>query len=107
MNLQPNKTFQQALQEGSAAKAIGSAAAERIRPMLEQFTDQDQQKAFLTLLMQVASAVAKTGESPDILLPNSEQVLPGGGFSGRRHSPIEPTMPRISPDRKPKSIAGD
>lgn len=107
MNLQPNETFQQALQEGSAAKAIGSAAAERIRPMLEQFKDQDQQKAFLALLMQIASAVAKNGESPDILFPNNEQSLSGGGLSGRRHSPIEPTMPRISPDRKPRSVAGD
>jgi hypothetical protein len=108
MNLQPNETFHQALQEGSAAKAIGSAAAERVRPMLEQFRDQDQQKAFLTLLMQIAAAVAKTGELPDIFFPDMDHSLPGGSISGRRYNPVEPNMPRISPDRKPpKSIAGD
>lgn len=107
MNLQPNETFQQALQEGSAAKALGSAAAERIRPMLEQFKDQDQQKAFLTLVMQIAAAVAKNGQSPDILFPGSEAPLNGAGLSGRRHNSLEPNMSRITPDRKPKSIAGD
>lgn len=107
MNLQPNETFQQALQEGSAAKAIGSAAAERIRPMLEQFKDQDQQKAFLTLVMQIAAAVAKNGQSPDILFPSTDHSPAGGGLSGRRYNPVEPNMPRITPDRKPKSIAGD
>jgi hypothetical protein len=107
MNLQPNEAFQQALQEGSAAKAIGSAAAERIRPMLEQFKDQDQQKAFLTLVMQVAAAVAKNGQSPDILFPSTDHSLAGGGLSGRRYNPVEPNLPRIRSDGKPKSIAGD
>ena len=107
MKLQPNETFQQALQEESAAKALGSAAAERIRPMLEQFKDQDQQKAFLTLIMQIAAAVARNGESPDILFPGTDQSVAGGGISGRRYNPVDPTRPRISSDHKPKSVAGD
>ena len=107
MSLRPNETFQQALQEGSAARAIGSAAAERLRPILEQFKDQDQQKALRALVLQIASAVAKNGESPDLFFPGSDDFLSGGGLSRDRRSPIEPHIPGVAPSRKPKSVAGD
>jgi regulator of protease activity HflC (stomatin/prohibitin superfamily) len=107
MNLQPNEMFQQALQEGSAARAIGNAAAERLRPILEQFKDQDQQKALRTLVMQIASAVAKNGQSPDLFFPSSDDFLSGGSLSRDRRSPVEPHIPGVSPSRKPKSVAGD
>jgi regulator of protease activity HflC (stomatin/prohibitin superfamily) len=107
MNLQPNETFQQALQEGSAARAIGNAAADRLRPILEQFKDQDQQKAVRALLMQIASAVAKNGQSPDLFFPSSDDFPSNGGLSGSRHSSLEQHIPGVSPSRKPKSVAGD
>jgi len=107
MNLRPNETFQQALQEGSAARAIGNAAAERLRPILEQFKDQDQQKALRALVLQIASAVAKNGDSPDLFFPGSDDLPLGGGLSGNRRSPIEPHIPGVPSSRKPKSVAGD
>jgi len=104
MSLQPNKVFLQALQERSAARALGNAAADRVRPIFEQFNDQDQRKAFLTLLMQIASAVAKNGQSPDIMLPNLDDFLLGGNGQ----APTNSNMRRVSPSpRRPDSVAGD
>ncbi|MBI2759790.1 MAG: hypothetical protein HYX49_14095 [Chloroflexi bacterium] len=107
VNLQPNDTFQQALEEGSVAKTIGSAAADRIRPLFEQFSDQDQAKAFLTLVLQIAAAVAKNGQSPDIIFPNTNDFLSGSGLGGNGHLPFGPNPQKISPNRKPRSLAGD
>lgn len=103
MSLQPNETFRQALQERSAAKAFGSAAADRVRPIFEQLNDQDQRKAFLTLIMQIAAAVARNGQSPDIMLPYLDDFLAGGGNG---LGPAGSNMRRVSP-RRPDSIAGD
>ncbi|HEX5808211.1 MAG TPA: SPFH domain-containing protein [Anaerolineales bacterium] len=108
MSLQPNETFRQALQERSAATAMGNAAAERVRPMLDQLNDHDQKKAFINLVMQIASAVAKNGQSPDILFPHSEEFLSEaelGRNNGR--DPLSSNMRRVSPPRRPDSIAGD
>jgi regulator of protease activity HflC (stomatin/prohibitin superfamily) len=105
MSLQPNKTFQQALQERSAAKAFGNAAAERVRPIFEQLNDQDQRKAFLTLIMQIAAAVARNGQSPDIMLPYLDDFLAGGGNG---QGSVNSNLRRVSPSpRRPDSIAGD
>jgi len=107
MNLQPNETFQQALQDESAARSFGNAAADRIRPLFEQFSDQDQKKAFLTLVMQIAAAVAKNGQSPDIIFPNSDDYLSGGGLTGNGHDPMGPNIQGIPRSRRPRSVAGD
>lgn len=107
MNLQPNKPFQQALQEESVAKAIGNAAADRIRPLFEQFSDQGQEKAFLTLLMQIAAAVAKTGQFPDITFPNTYDFFSSGGFPEDGRSPLGSNIQRVSQTRRPRSVAGD
>lgn len=108
MSLQPNETFQQALQERSAAKAFGNAAADRIRPVFEQFKDQDQKKAFLTLIMQIAAAVAKNGQSPDIMFPTWDDFLPGISIGGNGQGPMNSNLRRISsPPRRPDSVAGD
>ncbi len=107
MNLQPNEVFQQALQDQSAAKALGSAAADRIRPLFEQFGNQNQQKAFLALILNVAAAVAKNGQSPDFILQNANDFLSGGGFSGNGHDPVGPNIKRVVQPRRPMSVAGD
>jgi hypothetical protein len=106
MSLQPNETFRQALQERSAAKALGNAAADRVRPIFEQFNDQDQRKAFLTLIMQIAAAVAKNGQSPDIMLPYLDDFLAGAGSGGSGLGSANSKIPRVS-SRRPDSIAGD
>jgi regulator of protease activity HflC (stomatin/prohibitin superfamily) len=108
MSLQPNETFRQALQERSAAKAFGNAAADRVRPIFEEFNDKDQRKAFITLLMQIAAAVAKNGQSPDIIFPNSDDLFTGGGLGGNGKGPASSNMRRVSPSpRRPDSVAGD
>lgn len=107
VNLQPNAAYQQALQEESIARMIGTAAAERIQPLFEQFKDQNQEKAFLTLVMQIAAAVAKNGQSPDLIFPNNGDFLSGGGIGGNGHGPLKPNIPGMSPPRKPRSVAGD
>jgi len=107
INLQPNETYQQALQEESIAHMIGTAAADRIQPLFEQFKDQNQEKAFLTLVMQIAAAVAKNGQSPDLIFPNNGGFLSGGGIGGNGHGPFKPNIPGMSPPRKPRSVAGD
>ncbi|MEO8357851.1 MAG: hypothetical protein ABI621_18240 [Chloroflexota bacterium] len=107
MSLQPNETFRHALQERSAATAMGNAAAERVRPMLDQLNDQDQRKAFLTLVMQIAAAVAKNGQSPDILFPSAEDFLSGAELGRTGQGPMGSNMRRVSPPRRPDSVAGD
>ena len=107
VNLQPNEVFQQALQDESVAKTIGSAAADRIRPLFDQFGDKDQGKALLTLIMQIAAAVAKNGQSPDIIFPNNSDFFAGGGITGNGHDPVGPNIQRISQPRRPRSVAGD
>lgn len=91
MNLQPNKTFQQALQEETVAKTLGNAAAERVRPLFDQFSNKGQERAFLTLIMQMAAAVAKTGEMPIITFPNTEDHITSNGFSGNGHDSVSPS----------------
>jgi len=66
MNLQPNKTFQEAIQEVSAAKTVGNAAVDRLRPLFEQFGDKNQNEAFDALVMQIAATLAKAGHLPSI-----------------------------------------
>lgn len=84
MNFQPNRTFQEALQEVSAAKAIGNAAVDRLRPLFEQFGDKNQDEAFYTLVMQIAAVLGKTDKLPDIAIQNGSDVpfgnrAPGNG----------------------------
>lgn len=110
INLQPNEAFQEALKEGSVAKTIGSAAVNRIRPLFEQFSDQDQAKAFIALVIQIASAVAKNGQSPDIIFPNTNDFLAGSGIGNNKNGPNSPMRQKIQGtprDRKPESFAGD
>lgn len=85
MNFQPNKTFQEALQEVSAAKAIGTAAVDRLRPLFEQFGDKNQDDAFYTLVMQIAAVLGRTDKLPDIAIQNSNDApggnrIPGDGY---------------------------
>jgi len=82
MNLQPNKTFQEALQEVSAAKAIGNAAVDRIRPLFEQFGDKSQDEAFHALVMQIAAVLGKTDNLPDIAIQNTNDVPFGNRVAG-------------------------
>jgi len=107
INLQPNAAYQQALQEESIAHMIGIASAHRIQPLFEQFKDQNQEKAFLTLVMQIAAAVAKNGQSPDLIFPNNADFLSGGGIGGNGHGPLKPNIPGMPSTRKPRSITGD
>lgn len=91
MNLQPNKAFQQALQEESVAKTLGNAAADRVRPLFEQYSNKGQESAFLTLIMQMAAAVAKTGEMPNITFPTTDEYISSNGISGSVHDPVSPS----------------
>lgn len=85
MNFQPNKTFQEALQEVSAAKAIGNAAVDRLRPLFEQFGDKNQDEAFHTLVMQLAAVLGRTDKLPDIAIQNSSDVSTGSRLPGDGH----------------------
>jgi regulator of protease activity HflC (stomatin/prohibitin superfamily) len=109
-NLQPNEAYQEALKEETVAKTIGGAAVDRIRPLLEQLGDQDQAKAFLTLVMQIASAVARNGQSPDIIFPNTNDFLAGAGIGKSRNGPdgsIRQKLRETPQTGKPQSLAGD
>ena len=110
INLQPNEAFQEALKEETVAKTIGSAAVDRIRPLFEQLGDQDQAKAFIALVMQIASAVAKNGQSPDIIFPNTNDFLAGAGVgksSNGPNGPMRQKIQRTPQSGNPQSLAGD
>lgn len=110
INLQPNEAFQEALKEESVARRIGSAAVDRIRPLFEQFGDQDQAKAFIALVIQIASAVAKNGQSPDIIFPNPNDFLAGAGVAKSNNGPNGPVRQKIQrtpQSGNPQSLAGD
>lgn len=108
VNLQPNEQFRKALMEESAARSLGTAAVSRLSPLLEKVLEQKQEKAIYMLIMQIASAVAKSGEVPDVIFPSSNDY-PAGGLSHESmqgsNLPSIPGLPR-SPAR-PRSIAGD
>lgn len=108
VNIQPNAEFKKALMEESAAKALGTAAANRLNPLVQNFLDHKQEQAVFSLLMQIASAVAKSGEIPDVMFPNQNEHAAGGIFNSDERGSNFPGLPGIPPSRrKPKSIAGD
>jgi regulator of protease activity HflC (stomatin/prohibitin superfamily) len=110
INLQPNEAFQNALKEETVAKTIGSAAVGRLRPLFEQFSDQDQAKAFMALVMQIASAVARNGQSPDIIFPNTNDVLAGAGVGKSNNGSTDTVRQKIQrtpQSGNPRSLAGD
>lgn len=79
VNLQPNEEHQKAMRERSAAEAFGTAAVERLQPLLAQIGDSDQRQALGALLLQFASAVAKNGQLPSVL--GNMETLDSGAFS--------------------------
>jgi regulator of protease activity HflC (stomatin/prohibitin superfamily) len=110
VNLQPNEAFQEALKEGSVARTIGGAAVDRMRPLFEQFGDQDQAKAFIALVLQIASAVARNGQSPDIIFPNTNDFFAGAGVGKSNNGPNGPIRQKIQrtpQSGNPQSLAGD
>lgn len=110
INLQPNEAFQDALKEETVANTIGTAAVNRMRPLFEQFGDQDQAKAFIALVIQIASAVAKNGQSPDIIFPNTNDFLAGAGVGKSNNGPNGPIRQKIQrtpQSGNPQSLAGD
>ena len=68
MNLQPNATYQKALQEAQSAASLGQAAIERIRPILEALRQQNPDAA-QALLLGILAAVNKDGKIPPMVLP--------------------------------------
>lgn len=107
MNLQPNKAVQRALQEESVAKTIGNAAADRIRPLLEEYGGKGQEQAILALVMQMAAAVQKTGQMPDVVFPNASDLSTSTGFSGNGHYPVESNTQKISQHRRSRFFPGN
>lgn len=108
VDLQPNEEYRKALMEESAAGALGSAAVSRLTPLIERFIEQKQEKAIAMLIMQIASAVAKNGEIPDVIFPNPNDYPAGGITQGDGQGSILPKIPGfpLTPG-KPKSVAGD
>jgi len=109
VDLQPNEEFRQALMQASAAEALGLAAASRLKPLADQFIEQNQEKALIVLLMNIASAVAKNGVIPDVIYPTPNEYLNSDISKGNgKQGSIMTTIQKFpSSDRKPKSLAGD
>jgi hypothetical protein len=109
-DLQPNVEFREALMQASAADALGTAAVGRIRPLVDKVFDHRQETAVFTLLMNIASAVARNGTVPDVIFPGPNDN-PNGGIAqgnGGQGGSILPNLPGFTnPNRKPKSLAGD
>lgn len=110
VDIQPNDAYRRALMEESAAAALGSAAAFRLAPMLEKLFAQNQEKAMAALMLQIASAVAKSGEVPDVIFPNTDEYRSGGITQGNGQGSNLPNIPGYSPpnnNKKPRSTAAD
>lgn len=109
VNLQPNEEFRKALMEESAAETLGSAAVSRLNPLLEKLVERKQEKAIYTLIMQIASAVVKNGEIPDVIFPNPNEYPAGGlAHADRQGPPVMPNLPGFLPSsRRPRSTASD
>ncbi len=109
-DLQPNAEFREALMQASAAETLGGAALARIRPLVKNIYEYNQESAVITLLMNIASAIARNGTVPDVVLSNPNENLNGGiirGDGGKGGSSL-PNIPGFTnPNRKPKSLAGD
>lgn len=103
VDIQPNAEYKKALMEESAARALGMAAASRLSPLFENFLDHRQEKAVFALLLEIASAITRNGEVPDVILPGASEY-PSGGITRDGLSSILPGLPSLSPTgRKPKS----
>ncbi|MBK9925443.1 MAG: hypothetical protein IPP66_09140 [Anaerolineales bacterium] len=100
MNLQPNKTFQEALQEVSAAKAVGNAAVDRLRPLFEQFGDKSQNEAFDALVMQIAAVLGKSDKLPDIAIQGNNDAPFGNRFPGNGNDLLGLNIQRNSLSRQ-------
>lgn len=108
VNLQPNEEYRQALMEESAAESLGSAAVSRLNPLLEKMLEQKQEKAIYTLIMQIASAIVKNGDVPDVIFPNPNDYPAGGLSRADGQGSVLPDIPGLpKAGRRPKSIAGD
>jgi len=107
VNLQPNGTFLHALQEQSAAIAQSEAAIRRVLPILERLGQGTMQTALQAVFVQIASAIGKNGDVPDIIIPRSNEFLYGNGISGNGHNPIGSSVQKNSQPKRPRSIAGD
>jgi hypothetical protein len=76
----------------------------------EQFSDQNQAKAFIALVIQIASAVAKNGQSPDNIFPNTNDFFAGAGVGKSNNGPNGPVHQKIQrtpQSGNPQSLAGD
>lgn len=104
VNIQPNAEYKKALMEESAAQALGAAAAIRLAPLFESFLDHRQEKAIYALIMEIASAVIKNGEIPDVIFPAPGEYPAGGITREGGVASLLPNIPGFSPSgRKPKS----
>lgn len=107
-NIQPNEVFHKAMQENSAAKVLGQAAVERLRPALEQL-GQDQEAAMTNLVMQIASAIIKTGQVPETIYTdgnsgNTQNIREQDNIDTRIR-PRNPRTPREQFKWPPKSAS--
>jgi len=108
VNLQPNEEFRKALMDASAASSLGSAAASRLTPLQDLLRDQDREKALSNLILQIASAITKSGEVPDVILPSADDYSSDGISRPHRQNLNTPNITGFTVvARKPKSIAGD
>lgn len=83
INLQPNETYRKALEEQSAAAAQSEAAFRRLQPMMAQLTQGNMPDGLQALYLQIAAAIAKGGEIPDVIFPETPEHI--HGMSSNRH----------------------
>ena len=105
--VQPNNVYRDAIQTSKAARPLGEAAYERLRPVLDVLNRLRAEDAQSTLLLEIASKIVETGELPEIVLsPLSDlPVSPilGAGNNGGSGGPKRPASQHPSTRKLPRA----
>ena len=101
INMQPDKVYKRALSDEAAAEAQSRAAAKRLVESLKNTKGLTQEETMQMLLMEITSAIVKTGKIPEHLINNRyvDEQVSGNGFY--RKTPAKKPSPKMSsPERE-------
>lgn len=91
--VQPDKTYFDAVQAHRAAASLGEAAIDRLRPVLAELKRMRHEDTRAALLLEIASKIAEVKNLPELVLSPEEYTPPSPPLTDRR----KPQRPKPAP----------
>lgn len=107
VNIQPNSFYFKAVQDSKAAKPLGEASLERLRPILEALSQIHPEDARTALLLNLASKVVSVDNLPEIILPSLDRHLPAAARKKTSEDDRQAHRPQIKSFDPKYPLAGD